>query len=62
MVLLLEVKRLRERLDEALARRQLELPPAPWWRVDEAKGKAEAPAELCEWVGRRGSPACTTRE
>ena len=63
MVLLLEVKRLRERLDEALAKRQLEPPPAPWWRVDEAKGKAML-AELCEWVeefARRHYPGYMTR-
>jgi hypothetical protein len=47
--LLAEVKRLRERLDEAVAKRQLAPPPAPWWCVPEAEGKAML-AELAEWV------------
>ena len=54
MMLLLEVKQLRERLDEALAKRQLEPPPAPWWCVGEAEGRAML-AEL-RGVGR-GVPA-----
>ena len=33
MTLLLQVKRLRERLDEAVAAHQLKPPPAPWWCV-----------------------------
>jgi hypothetical protein len=49
MTLLLEVKHLRERLDEALDKRQLKPPPAPWWRVGEAEGKAML-AELRGWV------------
>ena len=49
MTLLLEVKRLRERLDEAVARRQLEPVPAPWWCVGEAEGRAML-AELRGWV------------
>jgi len=49
MTLLVEVKRLRERLDEALARHQLEPVPAPWWCVGEAEGKAML-ADLSEWV------------
>ena len=49
MTLLLQVKRLRERLDEALAKRQLDPPPAPWWCVDEAEGRAML-TELSEWV------------
>jgi len=49
MTLLVEVKRLRERLDEALAKRQLEPVPAPWWCVGEAEGKAML-ADLSEWV------------
>ena len=49
MTLLLEVKHLRERLDEALDKRQLKPPPAPWWCVDEAEGRAML-AELREWV------------
>ena len=63
MLLLVEVKRLRERLDEALARRQLEPPPAPWWCVDEAEGRAML-AELSEWVGtflRRHYPGYAAR-
>ena len=40
MTLLLEVKHLRERLDEAVAKRQLAPPPAPWWVVGEAEGRA----------------------
>jgi hypothetical protein len=47
--LLAEVKRLRERLDEAVAKRQLTPPPAPWWCVGEAEGKAML-AELVAWV------------
>ena len=49
MTLLLEVKRLRERLDRAVAKRQLEPPPAPWWCVGADEGKAML-AELSEWV------------
>jgi hypothetical protein len=49
MTLLLEVKRLRERLDEALDKRKLSPPPAPWWCVDEAEGKVML-AELRGWV------------
>jgi hypothetical protein len=49
MMLLLEVKRLRECLDEALDKRKLAPPPAPWWCVDEAEGRAML-AELREWV------------
>jgi hypothetical protein len=63
MTLLLEVKRLRERLDEALAKRQLESVPAPWWCVGAAEGKAML-AELSEWVedfARRHYPGYMTR-
>ena len=49
MTLLLEVKHLRERLDEALDKRQLKPPPAPWWVVGEAEGRAML-AELSGWV------------
>lgn len=49
MMLLLEVKHLRERLDEAVAKRQLAPPPAPWWVVDEAEGRAML-TELRKWV------------
>lgn len=47
--LLAEVKKLRERLAEALDKRQLAPPPAPYWRVGEAEGKVML-AELREWV------------
>ena len=49
MTLLLEVKHLRERLDDALAKRQLDPVPAPWWCVGEARGKVML-AELRGWV------------
>jgi hypothetical protein len=49
MMLLLEVKHLRERLDEALDKHQLKPPPAPWWCVGEAGGRAML-AELREWI------------
>jgi hypothetical protein len=49
MTLLLQVKQLRERLDEALARHQIEPVPAPWWCTGEAEGKAML-AELGEWT------------
>ena len=49
MTLLLEVKHLRERLDNALAKRQLEPVPAPWWCVDEPKGRTML-GELRGWV------------
>ena len=61
--LLAEVKHLRERLDEAVAKRQLAPPPAPWWCVPEAEGKAML-AELVEWVDthlRRHYPDYLTR-
>ncbi|MGH7733446.1 MAG: hypothetical protein ACREOE_07055, partial [Gemmatimonadales bacterium] len=63
MVLRLEVKQLRERLDEALDKRQLEPPPAPWWCVGEAEGRAML-AELREWVdgfARRHYPGYLVR-
>ena len=49
VMFLLEVKQLRERLDEAIGKRQLAPPPAPWWVVDKATG-AELLAALREWV------------
>ena len=49
MLLLVEVKQLRERLDEAIGKRRLAPPPAPWWVVDEATGR-ELLAALREWV------------
>jgi hypothetical protein len=63
MMLRLEVKQLRERLDEALAKRQLARPPAPWWCVGAAEGKAML-AELRGWVeefARRHYPGYMTR-
>lgn len=45
----LEVKHLREELAEAVDRNKLKPPPAPWWRVSEAEGRAML-AELREWV------------
>jgi len=45
----LEVKQLRERLEDAIGKRQLAPPPAPWWVVDEATGR-ELLAALREWV------------
>ena len=63
MTLLLEVKKLRERLDEAVAKRQLEPPPAPWWCVGEAESKAML-AELGGWVekfARRHYPGYMAR-
>jgi hypothetical protein len=44
-----EVKQLREALAEAIDKRQLAPPPAPWWVVDEATGR-ELLAALREWV------------
>jgi hypothetical protein len=63
MMLRLEVKQLRNRLDEALAKHQLKPPPAPWWRVDEAEGKAML-AGLRGWVeefARRHYPGYMAR-
>jgi hypothetical protein len=45
----LEVKHLREDLAEAVEKRRLKPPPAPWWVVDEATGR-ELLAALREWV------------
>ena len=63
MMLRLEVKQLRERLDEAVAKRQLAPPPAPWWCVGEAEGKAML-ADLRAWVedfARRHYPGYMAR-
>ncbi len=48
-MLRLDVKRQRERLDQAIAARQLKPPPAPWWEfgTDEAQAMM---TELHEWV------------
>ena len=48
-MLRLEVKHLREELAEAVEKRRLKPPPAPWWVVDEATGK-QLLAALHEWV------------
>jgi hypothetical protein len=47
--LLVEVKRLREELAEAVEKRRLKPPPVPWWVVDEATGR-QLLATLHEWV------------
>jgi hypothetical protein len=49
MKLLLEVKRLRERLDKALEGGELEEPQAPWWCVGADEGRAML-ADLTGWV------------
>ena len=49
LMLRLELKRLAERLDEALQKGRLTPPPAPWWCVSEAEGK-EMLAELRRWI------------
>lgn len=49
MRLLLDIKHLRERLDEAVDKHQLKPPPAPWWCVGADEGQAML-AELREWV------------
>ena len=45
----LEVKHLGERLEEAIGKRRLAPPPAPWWVVDETTGR-ELLAVLRTWV------------
>ena len=49
MTALLKAKELGERLDEALEKNRIKPPPAPWWVVGEAEGRAML-AELREWV------------
>jgi hypothetical protein len=49
LMLRLQVKQMSEKLDKALESHRLEGPPAPWWCVTEAEGKAML-AELREWV------------
>jgi hypothetical protein len=49
MLALVKAKELGARLDEAIEKRRLEPPPAPWWCVDEAEGRAML-AQLREWV------------
>jgi hypothetical protein len=63
MKLLLEVKRLRERLDKALEGGELEESQAPWWCVGQTEGRAML-AELGEWVegfARRHYPGYMAR-
>ncbi len=63
MMLRLEVKQQRDRLDEAIASRKLTPPPAPWWCVGEAEGTAML-ADLREWVegfARRHYPGYMAR-
>ena len=57
--LLAEVKRLRGQLEDAIEKRQLAPPPAPWWCTGKAEGEAML-ADLREWVEtflRRHYPA-----
>jgi hypothetical protein len=49
MVVLVKVKQLAERLNEALAKRRLAPPPAPWWGADETETRSML-AELRHWV------------
>jgi hypothetical protein len=63
MMLRLELKQLRERLDEAVDKHQLKPPPAPWWCVEEAEGRTML-AGLREWVdgfARRHYPGYLAR-
>jgi hypothetical protein len=48
-MLRLQVKQLGQRLEEAIGKRKLKPPPAPWWRVGEDEGRKML-AELGEWV------------
>jgi hypothetical protein len=50
MLLLAEIKQMREELAEAIEKRQLKPPPAPWWGVDQEQGEAML-ADLRGWVG-----------
>ncbi len=62
-MLRLEVKQLREQLAEAIGKRKLAPPPAPWWVVSEAEGRAML-AGLREWVegfARRHYPGYMAR-
>jgi len=49
LMLRVEVKQLREELAEAIEKRKLKPPPAPWWCVSRAEGEAML-AGLREWV------------
>ena len=46
----LEIKKLGEKIDEALARRQIEDPPAPFWRGLDREAHADQLAELRDFV------------
>jgi hypothetical protein len=62
-MLRLDVKNQRERLGQAIEKRRLDPPPAPWWEVDEAEARAMM-AELRGWVDtwlRRNYPDYLTR-
>jgi hypothetical protein len=52
MAQLLEIKKLGEKLDEALTRHQATDPPAPFWRGLDREGHAARLAELRDWVER----------
>jgi hypothetical protein len=63
LMLRLQVKQLGERLEEAIGKRRLAPPPAPWWVVDEATGR-ELLAALRGWVDqflRKHYPGYLTR-
>ena len=45
----LELKQMREELAEAIEKRKLKPPPAPWWSVDRDQAEAML-AELREWA------------
>jgi len=49
MLLLVEVKHLREELAESIEKRRLKPPPAPWWHVGREEREAML-AGLREWV------------
>jgi hypothetical protein len=63
LLLLVEVKQQKERLDEAVAKNRLKPPRAPWWCVTQAEGQAML-TELREWVdgfARRHYPGYMAR-
>ena len=63
MVALTKVKHLAGRLDEAIEKHRLKPPPAPWWAVSEAEGRAML-ADLRGWVdgfARRHYPGYLAR-
>lgn len=49
MLALSHVKQMREELADAIEKRRLKPPPAPWWRVDKEQG-TEMLVDLREWV------------